>query len=337
MKSYRLLDFGGFDDLKIAEEDVPTPGRGEVLIRVRAASLNFRDLAMATGQYPLEHVAGLIPLSDGAGEIVAVGDEVTSFAVGDNVINGFHPRWFGGAAPADAGSDQYGSSRNGWLTEYKVVSQEAVVPFPDYLTYEEAATLPCAAVTAWTALQNGRPVGPGQTVLTQGTGGVSLFAVQLAKLLGANVIATTSNAEKAEVLRALGADHVVNYRETPTWGEHAKALTGGAGVQRVVEIGGAGTLSQSMRAIAADGEIEIIGFLDSFEHADINFFELFGSGATLRVLAVGDRDALKAMLAAVESVRLKPVIDSVHQFDDAVAGYQRAASGAAVGKVVISI
>lgn len=288
MQAYRLVDFGSFDHLKIVEDETPEPGRGEVLIKVRAASLNYRDIAMARGIYPLEHHAGLVPLSDGAGEVVAIGSGVNTLAVGDRVINSFHPRWFGGHAPSDAGQDQYGSSRDGWLTQYKVVSQEAVVPFPDHLSYEEAATLPCAAATAWSALTYGAPVGPGTTVLTLGSGGVSLFAIQLAKLAGAQVIATTSSPVKAKQLTELGADHTINYTESPNFGDRARELTGGRGVQRVVEIGGSGTLAQSMKACGPGGEIALIGFLASSDPT-LNFFDVFASGATLRVLAVGDR------------------------------------------------
>jgi len=335
MQAYRLVEFGSFDYLKVAEEDRPEPGRGELLIKVRAASLNYRDIAMANGAYPLEHRAGLVPLSDGAGEVVAVGNGVTALTVGDRVINSFHPRWFGGHAPADAGQDQYGSSRDGWLTEYKVVSQEAVVPFPDHLTYEEAATLPCAAATAWSALTYGDPIGPGATVLTLGTGGVSLFAVQLAKLAGAQVIATTSNPDKAQQLTRLGADHVINYREVPQFGDRARELTDGRGVQRVVEIGGSGTLPESLKACGAGGEIALIGFLASTDPA-LNFFDIFASGATLRVLAVGDRSGLTDLLAAVGQAKLRPVIDEVFPFQDAPAAYARLASGLGVGKVVVS-
>jgi len=336
MKAYRLNDFGSFDHLTMVDEPQPTAGRGEVLIKMHAASLNFRDIAMANGQYPLEHHKGLIQLSDGAGEVITVGDEVTALAAGDRVINSFHPRWFGGNPPPDVGHDHYGSARNGWLAEYKVVSQEAVVQFPDHLSYEEAATMPCAAATAWSALRYGVPTGPGKTALTLGTGGVALFAVQLAKLMGAIVVATTSNAAKAKVLSDLGADHVLNYNDTPNWGERAREIAGVQGVHRVVEIGGSGTLSQSMKAVGVTGEIALIGFVASNDPT-LNYFEIFASGATFRVLAVGDRSGLIEMLAAVGQAKLKPVIDSVHPFDKSVHAYNRLASGEAVGKVVISI
>jgi alcohol dehydrogenase len=223
------------------------------------------------------------------------------------------------------------------LTEYKAINQESLVRFPDHLSYEEAATLPCAALTAWSALREGTPVGPGQTVLTLGTGGVALFALQLAKLSGARVVATTSNDSKAQVLRDLGADHVINYQETPSWGAQAKHWTGGRGVDRVIEVGGAGTLPQSMQAITPAGEIAVIGFLASPHGSTLDFNDLFLSGATFRVLSVGHRGALMDLTAAVGQARLNPVIDSVHSFDAAIEAYRRLASGAAVGKIVISI
>jgi alcohol dehydrogenase len=285
----------------------------------------------------VQHRAGLVPVSDAAGDVVAVGEGVTSFSVGDRVINSFHPRWFGGLAPAHQSQDQYGSNQNGWLTEYKAVSQEAVLRFPEHLSYAEASTLPCAALTAWTALHSGsRPIGPGQSILTQGTGGVSLFAVQIAKLAGAEVIATTSDEHKAQILRELGADHVINYNEFPDWGVRAGQVSGKEGVDQVIELGGAGTLPQSMKSVRPGGEVALIGFLDSSGDSAIDFFDIFASGATFRVINVGHRSGLSELLDAVDRGSLKPVIDTIYPFADAVEAYRRMASGTAVGKIVIS-
>jgi NADPH:quinone reductase-like Zn-dependent oxidoreductase len=221
------------------EEEEPRPQRGELLVRVHAVSLNFRDIAMVRGRYPQPFRKGLIPTSDAAGEVVETGESVDAFKIGDRVMGTFHARWFGGQIPSTLMTTEgYGSLKDGWLVERKVVSQEAVVRVPDNLSYEEAATLPCAGLTAWTALSGSTPIRAGHTVLTQGTGGVSIFALQLAKVAGASVIATTSSASKQERLRALGADEVVNYKEEPHWGERVRALTGGRGVDRVVEVGG---------------------------------------------------------------------------------------------------
>src|ERR1700686_4480833 len=210
MRVYQLDRPGSLDGLVLAERDIPSPAVGEVLVRVRASSLNVRDLMIINGEFPMPVPPGRVPLSDGAGEVVAVGAGVTRFKVGDRVINSFFPNWFGGAF--DAMPEQWVVDRDGWLTEYKTVNAEALVAMPGYLTFEEAATLPCVAVAAWSALSGVRA---GKIVLTQRSGGVSLFAVQLAKALGARVIATSSNPENAARLRALGADEVIDSRAAP--------------------------------------------------------------------------------------------------------------------------
>src|SRR6202047_190047 len=239
MRVYQLDRPGSLDGLVVAERSVPSPAVGEVLVRVRASSLNFRDLMIINGQYPIPVSSGRVPVSDGAGEVVAVGAGVTRFKVGDRVINSFFPNWFGGAF--NAMPEQWVVDRDGWLTEYKAVSAEALVAMPVYLTFEEAATLPCVAVAAWSALSGVRA---GDTVLTQGSGGVSLFALQLAKALGTRVITTTTNPESAARLRELGADEVIDARDSSNWGDHVRALTGGRGVDRVVGVGGPRTLAQ---------------------------------------------------------------------------------------------
>jgi alcohol dehydrogenase len=238
MRAYRFDSFDSLDALRVREEPDPRPQRGEVLVRVHAVSLNFRDIAMLRGRYPRKCVPGLIPVSDAAGEIVATGEGVEAFKVGDRVIGAFHPRWFGGEMPSTIQSDSYGAENDGWLCEFKAISQEAVVRLPDALSYEEGSTLPCAGLTAWTALTGPRPIRAGHTVLVQGSGGVSIFALQLARAVGATVIATTSSAAKADRLKALGAADVVNYVDDPQWGRSVRTLTGGRGVDRVVEVGG---------------------------------------------------------------------------------------------------
>lgn len=336
MKAYRLENFTGPDDLRLHDDEAePRPQRGEVLVRVKAVSLNFRDVAMMHDRYPLPHARGLIPVSDAAGEVVEVGAGVAGFKVGDRVMGTFNPRWFGGRRPVTLDDDCYGSGQDGWLVERKAVSQEAVVPVPANLSYEEAATLPCAALTAWTALTGSAPVRAGDTVLTQGTGGVSLFALQLAKAVGAFVIATTSSAPKSERLRALGADETVNYKDDAKWGERVRALTGGRGVDRVVEVGGPGTMGQSLRAVAPGGEIASVGFLSSEESANLDFFTLFGSGATFRSIRVGHRDGLQALGRAIAQAGVRPVVDRVFEFDQAREAYAHLESGSHVGKVVI--
>lgn len=334
MRAYRFDSFDSLDELRIHEEAEPRPQRGEVLVRVHAVSLNFRDIAMLRGRYPRKCVPGLIPTSDAAGEIVAVGEGVRALKVGDRVIGAFHPRWFGGEMPSTIASDTYGAESDGWLCELKAISQEAVVPLPEALSYEEASALPCAGVTAWTALTGPLPIRAGHTVLVQGSGGVSIFALQVARAVGATVIATTSSEAKAEQLKAMGAAHVVNYVDELEWGHRVRELTDGRGVDRVVEVGGPGTIVQSLRAVALGGEIASIGFL-STENPGIDFFQLKASGASIRNVTVGDRAALLDFNRAVAATGLKPVIDRVFAFDEARDAFAHLESGAHFGKVVV--
>jgi NADPH:quinone reductase-like Zn-dependent oxidoreductase len=329
MRAYQLDRIGSLDGLVLTERDIPSPGVGEVLVRVRASSLNFRDVMILNGQYPMPVPPGRVPLSDGAGEVVAVGAGVTRFKTGDRVINSFFPNFFGGSF--NAMPEQWVVDHDGWLTEYKTVSAEALVAMPKHLTFEEAATLPCVAVTAWSALSGVRA---GETVLTQGTGGVSLFAVQLAKALGARVIATTSNPQKAARLRELGADAVVDSSTSPDWGENVRAITGGRGVDRVVEVGGPGTLAQSVKAIAYGGQVSLVGALAGME-GGLDFMTMFLSQATFQPIATGSRRDLEDLCRVVEQHEIRPVIDSVFSFDDAKAGWSHYASRKVTGKVVI--
>lgn len=334
MRVYRFDKFGDLDELRQRAEPDPQPQRGEVLVRVHAVSLNFRDLAIMRGRYPRKAVPGLIPTSDAAGEIVAVGEGVTAFNAGDRVMGAFHPRWFGGEMPSTIQTDSYGAENDGWLCELKAVSQEAVVKLPDRLSYEEGCALPCAGLTAWTALGGQTPIRAGHTVLVQGSGGVSVFALQLARAVGATVVATTSSIAKAQQLKALGASEVVNYRDDPEWARSVHKLTGGRGVDRVVEVGGPGTIGQSLRAVAVGGEIASIGFL-STDNPGIDFFALKASGANFRNITVGDRAGLLELSRAVEASGLKPVIDRVFAFDEAREAFSHLESGTHFGKVVI--
>jgi NADPH:quinone reductase-like Zn-dependent oxidoreductase len=328
MRAYQLDRLGSLDGLVRVERDVPSPGAGEVLVQVRASSLNFRDLIILEGWYPAPVPPGRVPLSDGAGDVVAIGAGVTRFKTGDRVINCFFPNWFGGSF--NAMPEAYVVDRDGWLTEYKVISAEALVLMPGYLTFEEAATLPCAAVTAWSALSGVRA---GQTVLTQGMGGVSIFAVQLAKAFGARVIATTSSPEKALRLRELGADEVIDYRATPDWADQVRALTGGRGVDRVVEVGGPDTLAQSVKAIAYGGQISLVGVLAGAK-GGIDFMTMFLSQATFQPIVVGSRRDLEDLCRTIGQHQIRPVIDSVFSFDEAKAGWSHYAAREVSGKVV---
>ena len=333
MQSYRLERFGNLDGLVPVTESVPEPAAGEVLVRVKASALNFRDHAILMGWSPFPVAAGRIPLSDAAGEVVAVGAGVARFKAGDRVIDSFYPAWFGGRRPL--ASDFYGTERDGWLTEYKAVSAEALVLAPPHLSFAEAATLPCAGVTAWSALSG---VGPGDTVLTQGTGGVSLFALQFAKMLGARVIATTSSAMKVGQLKALGADSVIDYAATPEWADAARALTDGHGVDRVVEVGGPGTLAQSIKAVAYGGHVSIVGALAAGPDAPkgMDFMNVFMSRATYRCIGVGSRADLEELCRAISARQLRPVIDRAFSLADTPAAWTHFAGRRLFGKVVIN-
>ena len=336
MRAYRFDNSRGLDGLQVHDEPTPSPQRGELLLKIRAVALNYRDIAIPLGRYVRDSTTGLVPCSDAAAEVVEVGEGVDDYRPGDRVVSTFHPRWFGGPAPATADSDTYGSGRDGWLTECKVVSRESVVGVPAGLSDEQAATLPCAGVTAWNALAGPAPIRAGQTVLTLGSGGVSIFALQLAKVLGARVIATTSSREKAQTLKSLGANEVVDYRSDPRWGERVRELTGGRGVDRVVEVGGPATIDQSLRAVAVGGEVTLIGFL-SEDNPGIDYFLLKGAGATTRSITVGDRAALQDLIRAVTVTGLAPVIDQIFEFDDARTAFERLAEGKHIGKVVIRV
>src|ERR1700674_2414606 len=329
MRVYQLDGPGSLDGLVVAERNVPSPAVGEVLVRVRASSLNVRDLMIINGEFPMPVPPGRAPLSDGAGEVVAVGVGVTRFKVGDRVINSFFPNWFGGTF--NAMPQQPVVDCDGWLTEYKAVSAEALVAMPVYLTFEEAATLPCVAVAAWSALSGVRA---GKIVLTQGSGGVSLFAVQLAKALGARVIATSSSPENAARLREMGVGEVIDTRDSPDWGNKVRELTGGRGVDRVVEVGGPGSLAQSVKAIAYGGQVSLVGALAGMA-GGIDFVAVFLSQATYQPIPTGSRRDLEDLCRVMEQHQIRPVIDSVFSFEDAKAGLSHYAGRKVTAKVVI--
>ncbi|MCM3808882.1 NAD(P)-dependent alcohol dehydrogenase [Streptomyces sp. DR7-3] len=326
MRTFQVRTGGGL--ITSAERPVPSPSAGEVLVRVKASSLNARDLLIVTGRYSVDVPPGRIPLSDGAGVVEAVGDGVSRFRVGDRVAGTFHPMWLYGPFPE--WGQLRGTHRDGWLTEYIALDEQSAVAVPDHLTFEEAATLPCAALTAWSAVSG---VGPGDALLVQGSGGVSVFALQLARLAGARVLATTSSDDKARRLSALGASDVVDYTSTPEWGARVRALTDG-GADRVVEIGGAGTLSQSIDAVAHGGQIALVGNLAAGDGMDVNRF--FRRAATLRSISVGSRGDFERMNKVIAQNRLRPVIDRVFPFDQAPEAFSHFEEGPRFGKVVIS-
>jgi NADPH:quinone reductase-like Zn-dependent oxidoreductase len=277
----------------------------------------------------------LVPLSDGAGEVLETGAGVDRFRPGDRVMGIFLQSWLAGPYRERHGASALGGAVDGVLSEYAVFAQDGLVRVPDHLDWAEAATLPCAAVTAWNALFPAGGVRAGQTVLTLGSGGVSIFALQFAKMAGAEVIATTSAEDKAERLQEMGARQLINYLETPSWGKVAREMTGGEGVDCVVEVGGAGTLEQSLRAVRAGGVVSLIGLLAGPGEFNTNW--VFMKALKLHGIYVGSREMFEEMNRAIEVTQLRPVVDRVFPFDEAKAALQHLESGAHFGKVVISI
>ncbi|KAF1966162.1 alcohol dehydrogenase [Bimuria novae-zelandiae CBS 107.79] len=310
-KQWTVAGQSGFDALKWDEKTpIPSLGEKDVLVKFHAASLNFRDLAIPTGKYPFPVRDNVVPGSDGAGTVEEVGSRVTRFKKGDKVATLFNQGHLAGSLSPAAIGTGLGGALDGTLREYGTFDEQGLVHIPSNLNFFEAATLPCAALTAWNALYGLKPLQPGHTVLTQGTGGVSIFALQFAKAAGARVIATTSSASKADLLKKYGADHVINYKETPNWGETAKALTpGGLGCEHIVEVGGPSTLKQSLSAIKIDGVISIIGFIGGFSKDQPSFLDALSNICTVRGLLVGSRQQFEDMNAAIEANDIHPVVD----------------------------
>ncbi len=334
MKAARLAKPGGLENIAIVEAPEPAPRSGEILVRVKASSLNYHDYVVVLGGIPTDD--GRIPMSDGAGEIVAVGDGVDRFQVGDRVVSTFFPKWRDGPAALDKLIGVPGDHADGFAAELVAAPAEAFTRMPKDYSFEEAATLPCAALTAWRALMTEARIKPGDWVLTQGTGGVSIFALQFAKAAGARVVATSSSDEKLEKLRALGADHLINYRETPDWGRQAKALTGGRGVDEVVEIGGPGTLAQSIAACRVGGHISLIGVLTGVT-GEVPTAALFSANITLSGITVGSRQEQDDMIAAIETSAIKPIIDSEYPLERIADAFAHQASQKHFGKICLTL
>jgi len=300
---------------------------------VQANSLNRRDLNVLAGTAQRQIPPGGVPLSDAAGVVEAVGEGVSRVAVGERVARIMFPSWLHDPLTPEATR----AATDGTLASHVVVDVEALVRLPEHLSFEEAATLPCAAVTAWTALMgHGRPIVAGQTVLVLGSGGVSVFALQFAKLAGARVIAITSSNDKGRRLTELGAHGVVNYSDEPDWDRAVRELTGGRGVDRVVEVGGAGTIARSLRAARTGGSIAVIGSVSGKTTTTGDITALSGTDITIQAVLVGSRDAFEAMNRAIELHRLKPVLDRVFPFEQAPEAFRQFAAGGHAGKVVIS-
>jgi NADPH:quinone reductase-like Zn-dependent oxidoreductase len=327
----------GLENLKVVERERPAPGPGQVLLRMRAMSLNYRDLLTVRGAYNPRQPLPLVPCSDGVGVVEAVGEGVTRARVGDRVCPIFCQAWDVGAPTVEKLRSTLGGPLDGTLAELMLVGEQGVVHPPAHLTDEECAALPCAAVTAWTALFTEGHLEPGDTVLALGTGGVSIFALQLAKAAGARVVITSSSDEKLARARALGADDTVNYREVPQWGKAVRDLTpGGRGVDHVVEVGGAGTLEQSLRAAAIGAQVSIIGVLSGAK-ATIAVTPILMGYLRLQGVLVGHRASFEALCDFVARHDLRPVISDVFPFDRARDGFELMARGGHFGKICLRV
>jgi NADPH:quinone reductase-like Zn-dependent oxidoreductase len=335
MRALQLTDGVGLKHLKVVEAPDPKPGPSEVLVRMRAVSLNYRDLLMVSGVYGRETPLPLTPFSDGCGVVEAVGSEVTRFKVGNRVATMFFQKWIAGKPTPEALASALGVPIPGAGRELAAFHEDGLSKVPDFLTDHQVATLPCAALTAWRALFEDARLQPGDTVLLQGTGGVSIFGLQFAEAAGYRTIITSSNDAKLERARRLGADHGINYKQTPEWGRAARELTGGRGVEFVMEVGGAGTLTQSLRAIGLGGHIAIIGVLGGAAEP-LQIGSMIGTGAKLQGVMVGSRVMFEAMCRAIETHHVEPVVDKLFPFTEAVAAFEAMRAGQHFGKIVLT-
>ncbi|GBE86097.1 hypothetical protein BKA93DRAFT_143104 [Sparassis latifolia] len=337
-RQYYLPKFDGVHNLTMREAVVTPPKHSEVLVKIHAASLQFRDLLLAKGKYPVPAIKeNVVPLCDMAGEIIAVGDEVEEWKVGDRVCANFWVDHIFGEFKSGYLLSALGAPIDGVLTEYKVFPVHCLVRAPDHLSYEEASTLPCAALTAYTALQGSIPAKGGDTVLIQGTGGVAIFGLQFAIALGATVIATSSSDAKLKVAARLGAKHLINYKTMPDWDEEVLRITNGRGVDHVIEVGGSGTLTKSLNSVCYGGSVHVVGVVAA--DGDISTLpqQVMLKNASLHGVIVGSRVQFEAMNRLISANLIKPVVDKVFPFEDAQKAYEHLDSQKHVGKVVIKI
>ncbi len=336
MKAVQISEDFGLDNLEMVQRTSPEVGPGQLKIAMRCVSLNFRDLMMIQGLYNPRQPLPLIPCSDGVGEVIAVGDGVDDDWIGRRVIPIFAQQWRSGEPTKKKLKTTLGGPLDGTLVEEMVVSSESVVEAPEHLTDAEAATLPCAGLTAWNALVEQGDLTSGQTLLTLGTGGVSTFAVQFGDMLGARVIVTSSSDEKLARARSLGAAEGINYRDDADWGKTAKAMTGGRGVDLVVEVGGAGTLEQSLRAVRIGGQISLIGVLSGGQQ-DLNIIPVLMRNIRIQGVIVGHREMFQRMNRAIALHEMRPVVDREFAFDEVRRAFDCMAAGEHCGKICIHI
>ncbi|MEM1307062.1 MAG: NAD(P)-dependent alcohol dehydrogenase [Pseudomonadota bacterium] len=336
MQAYEIIPGDGVDAITRVDRPAVMPGPGDVLIDVKACSVNYRDLITIKGGLGREKPLGGVPLSDGAGVVAAVGAQVTTFKVGDRVVPAFMPWHIDGPLTPEKQAGSLGGAVDGMLQRQIALPASGVLPIPDHLRFEEAATLPCAGVTAWYAHFVGGAVKPGDTVLLLGTGGVSIFALQFAKLAGARVIITSSSDEKLERARALGADETINYRAKPDWHERVVELTDGAGADHAVDVGGPGTLNLTLKAVRYAGTISLMGVLTGVSDP-INTVDILSKNIRIQGVYVGSVAVMRDMMRAISAASLTPVVDRVFSFDDAIEALRFQESGNHFGKVVISM
>jgi NADPH:quinone reductase-like Zn-dependent oxidoreductase len=333
MKAWQIQHRGSFDGLKLVDLPDPKPAVGEVKVRMRAISVNYRDLIAIQIERP-GWLTPLIPCSDGAGEIVEVGEGVTRWKPGDRVMSCIFQGWEGGHITRDVMRTDLGGSLHGVLAEHVCMRENGVVEIPEHMDYSQASTLPCAALTAWNSLIETGRLRAGETVLLLGTGGVSIFALQFAKLHGAEVIITSSSNTKLKRAKALGADHVINYREFPDWPVRVHELTNKAGVDHVVEVGGWGTLEKSLESVRYGGNVYFLGVLTGFE-GKANPWQIIVKAINVRGIYVGHRQSFLAMSRAISQHRIQPVIDRIYEFQQAREAFALMESRAHLGKIVI--
>jgi NADPH:quinone reductase-like Zn-dependent oxidoreductase len=336
MKLFEIRDSFGLGNLKLAERPTPEPQPDEVLIRLHAASLNFRDLLVVQGKYNPRMKLPRVPLSDAAGEIVSVGAKVTGWKPGDRIVVPFFPAWLDGELTAPAAASALGGDVDGMLREFITVRANALISIPDHLSFEQAAALPCAAVTAWNGLFVSGNLQPGQTVLLIGTGGVSLFGLQFTKTAGANIILISSSDAKLERARAMGATHTINYKSTPDWEKEVLKITNGHGADVTLEVGGTGTLSKTLKATAYAGHVSLIGVLSGIS-GDVQIGHILHKALAIRGIYVGSRATFEAMNRAIAQHKIEPVIDQVFDFDQSVEAFRHLESAQHFGKIVIRI
>ena len=335
MKIFQLQDDWSIDNLTLTERPKPEPGPGQVLLKMKAASLNYRDLVVPQRGYgKLTGTLPLIPISDGVGEVIAIGEGVGRVAVGDRVCPLMIQSWISGPPTMERLTSTLGGPLDGVMTEYMVLSEQGVVKTSEHLSDEEAAALPCAALTAWSAVVTDGQVKAGDRVLVLGTGGVSLFALQFAKLLGAHVIVTSSSDDKLQRAVNLGADEGLNYVATPEWGKEVRRMAGADGVDLIIEVGGQKTLPQSLRAIRAGGTISLIGVLSGL-NMDVSLGLIVIRKVRLQGITVGNRDGMEAMMRAISQHAIKPVIDRTFTFEKLRDALDYLARGVHFGKVCI--